>query len=42
MNAVSRMKPLRYRTVFISVVHLGFKGCQADLLLDFLRSGECR
>mgnify|MGYP001827128841 CR=1 FL=1 len=42
MNAVSRMKPLRYRTVFISDVHLGFKGCQADLLLDFLRSVECR
>ena len=42
MSAVSRMKPLRYRTVFISDVHLGFKGCQAELLLDFLRNVECR
>ena len=28
--------PLRVRTVFISDIHLGFKGCSADLLLDFL------
>jgi UDP-2,3-diacylglucosamine pyrophosphatase LpxH len=27
----------RYRTLFISDVHLGSRGCQADLLLDFLR-----
>ena len=26
------------RTLFISDVHLGFRGCQAELLLDFLRS----
>ncbi|HAI32587.1 MAG TPA: UDP-2,3-diacylglucosamine hydrolase, partial [Thalassospira sp.] len=25
-----------YRTVWISDVHLGTRGCQADLLLDFL------
>ncbi len=29
---------LRLRTVFISDVHLGFRGCQADYLLDFLNS----
>jgi hypothetical protein len=28
--------PLRLRTVFISDIHLGFKGCSAELLLDFL------
>ena len=28
---------LRYRTIFISDVHLGTPGCQADLLLDFLK-----
>jgi len=33
---------LRARTVFISDVHLGFKGCQAQYLLDFLRSVECQ
>jgi UDP-2,3-diacylglucosamine pyrophosphatase LpxH len=32
---------LRLRTVFISDVHLGFKGCQARFLLDFLRRVEC-
>jgi UDP-2,3-diacylglucosamine pyrophosphatase LpxH len=31
----------RYRTVFISDVHLGTKGCQAELLLDFIRHIEC-
>jgi UDP-2,3-diacylglucosamine pyrophosphatase LpxH len=31
---------LRFRTVFISDVHLGFRGCSADYLLDFLRSIE--
>lgn len=29
---------LRLRTAFISDVHLGFRGCQADYLLDFLNS----
>ena len=28
---------LTYRTIFISDVHLGTKGCQAELLLDFLK-----
>ncbi len=32
--------PLRLRTVFISDVHLGFKGCSADLLLEFLHHVE--
>ncbi len=27
----------RFRTLFISDVHLGKRGCQADLLVDFLR-----
>lgn len=30
----------RFRSVFISDVHLGFKGCSADFLLDFLHSFE--
>jgi UDP-2,3-diacylglucosamine pyrophosphatase LpxH len=29
--------PRRYRALFISDVHLGTKGCQAERLLDFLR-----
>lgn len=34
-------KPLRYRSVFISDVHLGTKGCQAYKLIRFLKSVEC-
>lgn len=32
--------PFRYRSIFISDVHLGFRGCQAEHLLDFLRHAE--
>jgi UDP-2,3-diacylglucosamine pyrophosphatase LpxH len=31
----------RYRSVWISDLHLGTPGCQAHALLDFLRSVEC-
>jgi UDP-2,3-diacylglucosamine pyrophosphatase LpxH len=31
----------KFRTVFISDLHLGTRACQADLLLDFIRSIEC-
>ena len=31
----------RYRSVFISDVHLGTGGCQAELLLDFIRELDC-
>lgn len=33
-------EPLRFRTIFISDVHLGTRGCKADFLLDFLRLSE--
>jgi len=32
----------RYRSVFISDVHLGLRECRADLLADFLRRVECQ
>ena len=32
----------RFRTVWISDVHLGTRGCNAALLVDFLRSIECQ
>jgi len=32
--------PKQVRTLFLSDVHLGMKGCQADKLLDFLREYE--
>lgn len=41
MASVETLRPLSFRTVFISDVHLGFRGCQAQLLLDFLRSTRC-
>src|SRR5262245_49927727 len=30
----------KYRTIFISDVHLGTRGCKADFLLDFLKNNE--
>jgi UDP-2,3-diacylglucosamine pyrophosphatase LpxH len=34
-------KRARYRTIWISDIHLGTPGCNADLLIDFLKSIEC-
>jgi UDP-2,3-diacylglucosamine pyrophosphatase LpxH len=34
-------RPTHYRSVFISDVHLGTRGCQAELLMDFLRHTTC-
>lgn len=31
----------RYRAVWISDVHLGFRGCNAEMLLEFLRNIRC-
>ncbi|MES2786965.1 MAG: UDP-2,3-diacylglucosamine diphosphatase [Pseudomonadota bacterium] len=33
--------PARLRTVFISDIHLGTPGCQAEALLDFLKHHRC-
>lgn len=41
MTPIYRMRPLKYRAIWISDVHLGYKGCKADYLLDFLRTTEC-
>ena len=30
----------RYRTIFLSDIHLGTRGCKAEMLLDFLRRTE--
>ena len=32
--------PRRYRTIFLSDMHLGTRGCQAPLILDFLRHND--
>ena len=36
------MEDVHCRAAFISDVHLGTPGCQAELLLDFLRHLHCR
>ena len=36
-----RKPRLKFRTVWISDIHLGTAGCNADLLVDFLKSIEC-
>ena len=38
MSGPSSTSPIRYRSVFISDVHLGSRGCRADFLLEFLHS----
>jgi len=39
MNVVSSQVS-RYRSIWISDVHLGTRGCQAEMLLDFLKYTE--
>lgn len=41
MSPVRAARTVRYRTVFISDVHLGFRGCSAEHLLEFLRGTRC-
>lgn len=40
MSRIHKLAPNRCRSIFISDVHLGFRGCRADFLLDFLRSTD--
>jgi UDP-2,3-diacylglucosamine pyrophosphatase LpxH len=39
-SPVKKPKPLRFRTIWISDVHLGTSGCQAGRLLEFLKATE--
>lgn len=41
MPSIHVMRPLKYRAIWLSDVHLGSKYCQAEFLLDFLKSTEC-
>lgn len=38
MRAISSQ--LKFRTIFVSDIHLGTRGCKADFLLDFLKHTE--
>lgn len=42
MQQYAPSSPLCVNTIFISDIHLGFKGCQADALLNFLESVDAR
>lgn len=33
-------EPKQFRTLFVSDIHLGTRGCQADMLIDFLREHD--
>ncbi len=39
---VERLSPLKYRSIWISDVHLGSRGCQVGFLLDFLQATDCK
>ena len=41
MSNIYSNNKIKVRSVFISDVHLGFPGCSAKFLLDFLRNTEC-
>jgi UDP-2,3-diacylglucosamine pyrophosphatase LpxH len=41
MAKITRISPLKCRTVWLSDIHLGYRGCKADFLLDFLKNVEC-
>jgi UDP-2,3-diacylglucosamine pyrophosphatase LpxH len=39
--AKQKQETQRYRTIWISDVHLGTPGCKAEFLVDFLKRNEC-
>ena len=40
MTVIERHHPRRHRAIFLSDIHLGTRGCQAAMLLDFLKHNE--
>jgi UDP-2,3-diacylglucosamine pyrophosphatase LpxH len=40
IKGTRRQRALRHRAIFLSDIHLGTRGCQAELLLDFLKHNE--
>ena len=41
MTAASEAGKTHYRTIFLSDIHLGTRGCQAERLIDFLKAHTC-
>lgn len=42
VNAEVIMKKTQYKTIWISDIHLGSRGCKHDYLLSFLKQTECQ
>ncbi len=40
-SAIKARDKMFYRAIFLSDIHLGSRGCQAELLLDFLKHHTC-
>ncbi len=40
MNSIVTIRERHFRTIWISDVHLGTRGCKAELLLDFLKHND--
>ena len=40
-NSLAEPGKTHYRTIFLSDIHLGTRGCQADRLLDFVKNHTC-
>ncbi len=41
LAAIRESEKTYYRTIFLSDIHLGTRGCRADLLLEFLKQHTC-
>ena len=41
LTGIREPEKTHYRTIFLSDIHLGTRGCRADLLLDFLKHHTC-
>jgi UDP-2,3-diacylglucosamine pyrophosphatase LpxH len=41
MSPIYQIRPLTYRSVWLSDIHLGYRGCKAEFLIDFLESVQC-
>ena len=41
MTPIYPMFENQYRSVWLSDIHLGYKGCKAEFLLDFLKTVDC-
>ena len=41
LETLNEPRIIHYRTIFLSDIHLGTKGCQADRLIHFLKHHDC-